>query len=228
MNRPDRCDEHRTSGFEAASIREDGPAPPIAAGSPIRANGSPRAIRSSADEAVELLCTDQVDRWRAGERIPAEAYLALHPTLHGGSEAAFELIYGEYLIRESLGESPKLEEFCWRFPGIRRSAPAAAQPAPAPWARPRTRTEVGPGGEAGADAAEGLAIPTVPGFEVLGILGQGGMSVVYLARQAAPESPGRAQGDPRQGLRRPRHRRPVPRRGRGRGALPSPQYRPGL
>jgi hypothetical protein len=59
--------------------------------------------------------SSQVHRWRAGLRIPAEAYRSLHPTLDGKGEAAFELIYGVYLIRESLGESPQLEEFFWRF-----------------------------------------------------------------------------------------------------------------
>ncbi len=69
-------------------------------------------------ELIEMLCADQLHRWRAGERIPAEAYLSLHPTLHGHGEAAFELIYGEYLVRESLGELPKPEEFFWRFPAF--------------------------------------------------------------------------------------------------------------
>ena len=75
-----------------------------------------RGDQISEDELVELLCSDQVNRWRAGERIPAEAYLALHPTLTGGDEGAFELVYGEYLVRELMGEPPKLDEFLWRFP----------------------------------------------------------------------------------------------------------------
>src|ERR1700677_491079 len=75
-----------------------------------------RGDQISEDDLIELLCSDQVNRWRAGERIPAEAYLALHPTLGGGGEAAFELVYGEYLVREVLGEAPKLDEFLWRFP----------------------------------------------------------------------------------------------------------------
>jgi len=70
----------------------------------------------SQEELVELLCCDQVKRWRAGERIPAEAYLSLHPSLASDGEAAFELVYGEYLVRELMGEPPKLDEFLWRFP----------------------------------------------------------------------------------------------------------------
>ena len=67
-------------------------------------------------ELVEMLCTDQVERWHNGERIPAETYLQLHPSLQGDSPQAFELVYGEFVLREHLGESPSLSEYRWRFP----------------------------------------------------------------------------------------------------------------
>ncbi len=48
--------------------------------------------------------------------MPAEAFLVRHPALAADIEASFELVYGEYLVRESLGESPLPDEFAWRFP----------------------------------------------------------------------------------------------------------------
>ncbi len=180
-----------------------------------------------AAELIEMLCSDQVDRWRAGERIPAEAYMALHPTLRGGGEAAFELIYGEFLIRESLGEPPKIEEFCWRFPHfadrLRRQLGlhhALGEAAP--------KTERGLGDSDGLDPADGLAVPLVPGFEIVGVLGQGGMSVVYLARQVGADRLVALKVIRATGVCRPRRRRSLPRRGRGRRPLPAPQHHPGV
>ena len=40
----------------------------------------------SAAEVIELVCLDQIQRWRNGQRIPAEAYLALHPMLRPEAE----------------------------------------------------------------------------------------------------------------------------------------------
>ena len=70
----------------------------------------------SQQELLDWLCDDQVKRWRTGQRVPAEAYLARYPRVEESAESAVELIYGEFLLREEMGESPQLEEFRWRFP----------------------------------------------------------------------------------------------------------------
>src|SRR5450755_612381 len=56
-------------------------------------------------EVLDLLCADQIERWRTGERLPAEAYLEMHPA-GWDDAAAFELVYSEFILREDLGESP--------------------------------------------------------------------------------------------------------------------------
>src|SRR5262249_23221684 len=73
------------------------------------------AARPAADIAAAL-AVDQWRRWRAGERVPAEDYLARYPQVADDAEAAVGLICGEWLVREELGERPDPDEYLRRFP----------------------------------------------------------------------------------------------------------------
>ena len=66
-----------------------------------------QAIQTPA-QIVAVLCVDQWRRWHAGERIPAENYLQMHPALAAAWADSFELVSGEVQIRQELGENPTI------------------------------------------------------------------------------------------------------------------------
>src|ERR1700722_2575192 len=81
----------------------------------LRAFLNARALHDPPQVAA-IVAVDQYERWRTGDRIQAEDYLALLPIGPDTDQAACDVIYGEYLLREQLGERPSLEEYCRRFP----------------------------------------------------------------------------------------------------------------
>src|SRR5262249_35813655 len=123
----------------------------------------------------EQLCADLVRRWHRGERVPAEAYLMRHPQL--GDEPAFELVLTEVVLRQEFGEPAPLEEFLGGFPRFAdRLTRHFALPAP----RAALPDEGQPAADAPPPTSSGAApppagLPVVPGYEILGELGRGGM-----------------------------------------------------
>src|SRR5713226_10620325 len=76
----------------------------------------PAADGLSAEQALAVLRYDQCQRWQAGERVPAEKYLQNYAVLKSDPDQALVLIYGEFLLRQELGETPNLDEYLQRFP----------------------------------------------------------------------------------------------------------------
>jgi tetratricopeptide (TPR) repeat protein len=70
----------------------------------------------SAEQALAVLRYDQCQLWQAGERVPAERYLQTYRVLKTDPDQALVLIYGEFLLRQELGETPTLDEYLQRFP----------------------------------------------------------------------------------------------------------------
>jgi hypothetical protein len=67
-------------------------------------------------QLVAVLRVDQRERWQTGERIVAETYLQRYPALGADLQNTLDLVYGEFLLQEELGEGPTLQEYAQRFP----------------------------------------------------------------------------------------------------------------
>jgi eukaryotic-like serine/threonine-protein kinase len=150
----------------------------------------------AAGDLVAILRADQRKRWRSGKGLPAEWYFERFSILHDDADSGLDLVHGEFVLRESLGEAPLLEEYAARFPQLaesigvqvafHRALDLAAR-------QSRRRKHRQDRDESPDDAARTAAtssqgapaanFPVIPGYRIVRELGFGGMAVVYEADQ---------------------------------------------
>jgi tetratricopeptide (TPR) repeat protein/tRNA A-37 threonylcarbamoyl transferase component Bud32 len=146
------------------------------------------------EHLVQLLVVEQPQRWRAGDHVHAEDFFRQFPSLKAQRDCALDLIYAEFVLEADAGGAPEPSDYLARFPEFREELRRQfelergwgvqdSRNGTATWedrkAVSQNETEAIPARSSGAAPR-----PACFGdYEVLDVIAEGGMGVVYKARQ---------------------------------------------
>jgi hypothetical protein len=129
---------------------------------------------------IDAACDRYESDWRRRSRPKIEQFLAAAPEPERPA-LLLELLAVELDLRRGCGECPAFHEYLERFPNYEDQV-AEIFDAPSLRASPTTTRTNRVGSIPGK-------LPSIPGFEISGVLGRGGMAVVYRARQIRLDRP---------------------------------------
>jgi eukaryotic-like serine/threonine-protein kinase len=142
----------------------------------------------SVDSSLEWLFSEQVTAWMRGDRPPIKLLVDRHPAIFEQPKALIELVNQEIVLRQMRGETPRADDYLIDFPQLAEPLSrlfevhgAVSMPS-----EMKVIPDLGlKDSMTNATRSEIASAPQIPGYEIKGTLGRGGIGIVYLARHLA-------------------------------------------